>query len=331
MMFGDIFSWWLRQMRSLTLGWRSRRAPLPDARIIALQHFGVEPLVLTGDLLIRRGGQESKIAVLDLGRKSPATPAAPSLGLRLPTGMVLHREVVLPLAAERDVHTALGYEMDRLTPFDADEVFWGISGLRRDPPRGLRLTLIVAPRKPVEMLLEALCRVDLRPTFLECEAGCVEMFAPAQVSGAGKAALYALCAGLALACLAIPVIRQQWELADTTRQIAALEPAQQEVVRLRGMLTAGASGEAAITAARRSGDALRNLAAVTSALPDGTWLSDLTLRSGNLSIDGQSGDAAKLISALAASGLNDPTFVAPVTRAINGAADLFSIQAKVAP
>jgi general secretion pathway protein L len=101
---------------------------------------------------------------------------------------------------------------------------------------------------------------------------------------------------------------------------------------LRSQLAIVASGNNAIAAAAQAGDTVQILAALTNALPDGTFLTDFTLKSGDLTIDGQSSDAARLISVLsAAPGFHDPSFIAPVTRAINGQADLFSIRATVSP
>ena len=48
------------------------------------------------------------------------------------------------------------------------------------------------------------------------------------------------------------------------------------------------------------GEYLHDLASLTDALPDGTWLSDLSLKSGELMIDGQSSNSARLITLLSA-------------------------------
>ena len=40
--------------------------------------------------------------------------------------------MTLPLAAERDPERVLGYEMERLTPFGAEEVFWAFAVQLRD-------------------------------------------------------------------------------------------------------------------------------------------------------------------------------------------------------
>ena len=136
---------------------------------------------------------------------------------------------------------------------------------------------------------------------------------------------------LALACLAVPLLRQQAALDATAQAIAASAPAAQTALALRHQLATTASGRAAIIQARRTGDALQVLATLTSALPDGTWLSDLALKSGDLTIDGQSTNAARLIGLLSAvPDLRDPNFTAPVTRTADGKADQFSLHAGIA-
>jgi general secretion pathway protein L len=55
------------------------------------------------------------------------------------------------------------------------------------------------------------------------------------------------------------------------------------------------------------------------------------LKSGDLTMDGQSDNAARLIGLLSAvPGLRDPNFTAPVTRTADGRADQFSLHAAVA-
>jgi general secretion pathway protein L len=331
-MLAQVFAWWWRQIVSLVPA-KLHRAGLPDAVVIDIDRLddGGRP---GGTILVRRAGQERFAGPLRLSGAATPNPA-PGLAtaLRLPDGMVLHRDVSLPLAAERDLASVLGFEMDRLTPFHTDEIFWSIAGLRRDPARGLVMTLLITLRAPLEKLLETLAARNLKPRFVEAPAGRIVL---SPRSGAAsrdlKLALFALAAILALACLAIPPIRQQLALDAVQSQIAALQPAAHEALALRRQLNIAASGQSAIAAAQRNGDALQTIAALTNALPDGTYLTDLTLKSGALTFDGSSTNAARLIAILAGiPGFADPRFVAPVTRAINGEADLFSIRVTLAP
>lgn len=280
----------------------------------------------TGTISLRQNGEERAVKPLNLDHPAhgPALPA----GLRLPRGTVLSREVVLPLAAARDLRSMIGFEMDRLTPFSADEVYWGISGLTKDRGRGkLSLLLSVVPREPVEALCHLLAQAGLAPSFILGESGRIDLTAPFSPRGrALRTGLSVLCIALALACLAGPFWRQQMALDETARAIAAETPAAQTALALRRELATASAGREAIAQAKRGGDALRVLAALTSALPDGTWLSDLNLKSGDLTFDGQSNDAARLIGLLSSvPELHDPSFTAPVTRTADGSSEIFSL------
>ena len=329
-MLAEIAVWWLGQMRALAPGIFTRTGQKQDALIAAIDEHGPDTNI-TGTLLLRRNGLETSLQALDLDHPSPVA-ASPHLatGLRLPPGAMLCREVMLPLAASRDLQTTLGFEMDRLTPFTAEEVYWSISGLTPDRARDtLRLRLAIVLRAEVDALSAALARCNFVPSFVETEAGRIELHTvrrrPIQKLGT------AFCALLAFACLATPFLRQQMALDEAAQAIAATTLSAHTALALRQKLATAAQGRTAIAQARHAGDALQVLATLTSALPDGTWLGDLTLKSGDLTFDGQSTDAAKLIGLLSAvPGLRDPSFTAPVTRTIDGKADLFSLHASVA-
>lgn len=333
-MLSQLFAWWLRQLAGLVPPRLRRDKGAHDAVILRFDRLGDGLEHSEGAILVRRRGQEAYAGTLRLGDGAWRDPG-PSLAkvVRLPDGMMLRREVLLPLAAERDIAQVLGYEMDRLTPFTKDEIYWGYSGLRREPPRWLRLDLMMALRAPLEQLLAGLAALQLQPAYLESGAGRIALSpVKARPGRALNAALYALSAVLLGACVAIPVIRQQHALGAAQARLAALGPAAHEAVSLRQRLSIAASGQEAIASAEQHGDTLQILAVLTGALPDNTYLTDFALKSGELTIDGESGDAARLIAVLsAAPGFLDPRFVAPVTRAADGQADLFSIRATVSP
>lgn len=331
-MLNQILAWWLRQMTAFVPARFRQSGSMPDAVIIAIDRVeaGAPP---RGNILLRRNGAETFVAPLRDGAVPRIAGRRLKTMLRLPEGSVLRREVVLPLAAQLDLQNVLGFEMDRLTPFQPDEIFWGVGALARDPARGLRVTLLIALRAPVEALLAGLATLNFKPDSLETDGGRIPLnrgdAAPARRV---KLALYGLCAVLALACVVVPVLRQQAAIGDVQAQIAQLQPAVQQALDLRRQLSIAQSGSSAIAAAAKAGDTLQMLAALTTALPDGTFLTDFTLKSGDLTIDGQSSNAARLIGVLAAApGFHNPTFSAPVTRAVNGQADLFSIHTTMAP
>lgn len=77
---------------------------------------------------------------------------------------ILRTEVVMPLAAEASLGRVLAYEMDRHTPFQAEEVYfaWRVSGRDREAGQ-LHFELFVTPREPVDAGLEQLKRLGLAP------------------------------------------------------------------------------------------------------------------------------------------------------------------------
>lgn len=330
-MLVEIFTWWAGQMRALLPGGARRVSRQPDALIVAIDRLED----VTGTIILRRDGAETVLQPLALDQHLPAiTTPHLATGLRLPQGAVLCRDVLLPLAATRDLQAVIGFEMDRLTPFTASEVFWGVSSVTPDRLRGrVSLRLAIVLRAQVEALTQTLARGGLVPSFIEAEAGRIELATGRTRQGRGlQSVLPPLCGMVFIACLATPFLRQQMALNAEARSIAAYQPAADTAQALRQQLFAAAAGHSAIAQARRAGDALQVLSTLTSALPDDTWLTDLTLKSGDLTFDGQSGNAARLIGLLSAvPGLREPSFTAPVTRTADGKADLFSMHVTVGP
>ncbi len=340
-MLAEFSVWWVAQMRSLVPGLGLLANRQQDALIIAIDRMSGDEngggTKITGVLLLRQNGSETNIRRLDPDR--PATAAAtiaPNIetGLRLPAGTMLSRGVLLPIAAARNLRAAIGFEMDRLTPFTAEELYWSLGAVRPDRARGrVSLRLSIVPRKVVEALSQPLAQSGLNPSFIETGTGRIELDGNQPRKRRGlRAALPVLCAVLFVACVAAPFIRQQMALDAAARAIAAVQPQASKALALRQQLVTAAAGQNAIVQARRTGDALQVLATLTNALPDDTWLTDLTLKSGDLTFDGQSANAARLIGLLSnVKGLHDPSFTAPVTRTADGKADIFSMHVSVGP
>lgn len=338
-MIGTFMAWWGARLGEWLPG---RRGGVPADALIAVAG---PPITL----LLRRRRQERTLGALP---PDPAALAArlrgagigrrPLVVLRLPAAALLERRITLPLAAEQAPAQVLGYEMDRFTPFASADVAWSFAVERRDPAQQtLALRLWLVPLATLRPPLAELARAGLAPALLEAAApdGTPRLIGLRHAVPASpgqrrlRAAGVGLCAALTLAALALPFLRQQSALTATEREIAALRPDVAAAAALRRRLAGEAPGSDAIAGAQaRLGDTLGVLAAVTSLLPDDTFLTELRLTQGHLSLDGQSANAARLIAALAASrALRNPTFAAPVTRAPTGPADLFSIHAEIVP
>ena len=261
--------------------------------------------------------------------------------LRVPAGLLLERQVILPLSAELDLRRVVAHEMDRLTPFRADQVLWDCATVQRDKKRGqIHVRVTVVSRMQVQPLLDALRQSGLMPTRIETTTG-LEPMRTISITGDGQKRPWAgpralgwlqgSFALLAITAVALPFILQTVAGDRIEARIAAMRPQVTEAEGLRKLIASGTTTTDVITAARNQvGSPLQSLALLTEMLPDDTYLTQLALRQRKLSISGRSAGAARLIGALAANPLlRNPAFAAPVIRAETNGAEAFSIHVEV--
>ena len=328
----ELIRWWADQMAAL-LPARLHRDAATDVLVVA-----ADPVGLT--LLRRRNGRERMLGHVPAGapedellrliprRRGP-------LLLRVAAGL-LQRDVALPIAAERQLGRVLQYELDRLTPFRAEEVVWDWARLRREPAQGrIHVRIWLVPRAGLLPVLDILARARLIPDLLEATApgGTTRLIRLRRPAPGRRAALRwgaIVCAVLAGLAVAVPFIRQSLAAAAIESRIADLRPYVAEVARLRRQR--GEGGDVVAAEQARLGDAVAALVAVTRALPDDTYLTEFALRQRKLRLAGESRGAAALIPLLAAvRQFRNPAFAAPVTRSDTAGADLFAIQVDLAP
>ena len=346
----EFLSWWVQQLAEL-LPERLRRpdVALADALLVVPDgSLDADPPSI--ELLLRKRGQISRLGHFALdgpGIKSAQRAAALAGGplpiqLRLPPGLLLEKHLTLPLAAERELVRVVGYEMDRETPFAADEVYWDSTVEHRDRVNGrLKLRLSLVPKAPLLTMIGGLQHAGLAPTALDVALPQGEMRRIALARGArrsgmvGARALPAAaiaCAVLALIAAATPFVRQAIEFGRVDSRIAALQPSVDEAEALRRRIEGNTAGSDVLTEQRtRLGDVLKVLAAATQILPDDTHLTDFTMRQRKVNLNGQSAAAPKLIEALSSDPtFQNPTFVAPVTHT-DMTKDVFSISTEAKP
>jgi general secretion pathway protein L len=341
----DFVVWYSRQMLDLLPIARKERRRLGDASIVEL--CSREPgTIVAVRWLRRRKGVESELGrfTLDeagiLAMRGLSASRQPVL-LRLLPDMLLERDVVLPLAAERDVESVLGYEMDRNTPFRSEEVFWAWSTVQRDAGRArLHLRLSAVPKGDLKPILAALEQTGLSIAQLEARSssGALRMInlhlkrsnQPRWKRPTTLIAV-AVCTLLVVATAVLPLVLQSLEREAIEQKLAELRPrvAQAEALR-RADQVKGADADVFATERARVGNVLQVLATVTDILPDNTFLTDLSLHEGRLGLEGQSGAAARLIAALSNDPvIHNPVFSAPVTRLDGSRNDQFSIRAEI--
>jgi general secretion pathway protein L len=342
---GAFFAWWAGQLAELLPGWLRGQAP---ARSDALVVEPVEPLPEVSEVAaaLRRGGKITPLGRFAVGSaeltRLPRSPRRPAV-LRLPGAQVLEKRLSLPLAAEAQLDQALAFEMDRETPFAADEVYWNYRTEAIDRQQGrLTLRLVLVPKSRLAPLLSGLGRSAIEPKWIEVadlsEAAPVlpldgdrarpERRSHWLVQGAAVA-----CALLALGAAATPFARQAVERAALERQAAEGQAVATESETLhREIDRLSRSADILKRAQEKTGRPLDVLATVTRLLPDDTYLTEFELRQRKVTLGGRSAAAARLIGAFAADGkFRNPSFAAPVTRVEALHAEVFTIVAELEP
>ncbi len=343
-MLPEFFIWWSQQLMGLSSPILTLRSEAPDALLLSEASSAHDCLGVAR----RRNGRIRPLGDLALG-PSPDRHGRHGLDRygKDPVVLVLSkppllRDIRLPAAAERGLDRVLDYEIDQFTPFRAGDVFFAHRVLGHD--RGsneIEVRIILVPRSWVRIVLGQLEAVGVMPSAIEvtlpggglCQIP-LRRADPARLARDRffRRSAWAVSGALAVAAVALPVVRQSIALTAADDRVAELRPRVEEAVMLRQRIAAGSAGAARIAAVRQeAGVPLEILADLTDVLPDDTFLTSLTLRRDRLVIEGHSAAATRLIAALAAQPrLRNPSFAAPVVRSENGD-QAFTIQTDVIP
>ncbi|WP_456373485.1 PilN domain-containing protein [Thiolapillus sp.] len=260
------------------------------------------------------------------------------LVLMLPAPWVLSRTVVLPAAAAENLRQVLGFELDRLTPFAADQVYFDYQLLPRESAGDmLSVAVALVPRKRVDGWLEKLRGAGIPVDAMTAAAlGEEANLLPAEMRARPelkRLALNALPVVLVLVLLAGALVLPLWqkrELASSLQQKEnALRAKAAEVMKIRETLDKELQAVQKISGQWQSAPPVLDILQVlTNLLPDDTSLQRLEIKGDELVINGTSGQASSLIGLLQkAPGFDNPHFLSPVTQ--QRGKELFNLSATI--
>jgi len=262
--------------------------------------------------------------------------------LRLTQGQGLRRGLKLPAATEENLDQVLAFEMDRLTPFKADRVYFSarVEG-RLTATRQIAVDLALTPREKLDAMLEELGQGGWRPDTVDLAGDLPpaghnllpEKYRPTRSRWpqilnwtlAGMATLFLVL------LLALPVIVQQGlvdqlehEVKKASKVAAEVETLRQEADKL--MHETHFLGEKK----RTEPILLDSLDELTRVIPDKTWLNGLQYKDRRVVMQGQSPSASSLIELIEASDyFKNTSFVSPVTKDTASGLERFQIASDV--
>lgn len=242
--------------------------------------------------------------------------------LCIPADRVLQRNLTLPAAAEENIRQVLAFEMDRQTPFKADQIYFDSRVTGRDASgRNLLVELVLLPRAQLDQELAAVppgaAALDGVDAWRGEPGGARRQINLLPAERRARRRDMRLPLNLGLAALVVILLLFNMDESLTNRA-AAVEAMRAEVEKsndearqvatLRKTLADSIAGANFLSDKKRNSpltDAL--LDDLTRRLPEDTYLERLQIDNGQVQLQGQAKEAAKLISLLSNSTcLGDP-------------------------
>jgi general secretion pathway protein L len=266
------------------------------------------------------------------------------IAVELPPRLVLRREVELPSAAAENLREVLGFELDRLTPFRAEDAVFDYRILSVDRvAKRMSVSLAVAPRNLIAQIhaFAGAAGFEVDHIILPSDAaGKLRSSEMCLVDATGPLDIRHLRLTMVLGTMAVflvllavwlPLQRKQAVLTAYEEKLAELRPIAAEAADLREQIKSKVEQGSFIV--RHRGEtplAVSVLKDITERLSDDTWLVQLRLSDQGLTIAGYAPTATSLVPTLEASPqLADVKFSAPVTPDATVNKDRFGIVAKV--
>jgi len=320
------FGWWFDELRGC--GEDLRRAMATRGR------RGVTIIAGERYWLLRNGHQP--IGQVDIQAADPAglLRAIPPnrrrrVVVEIPPERTLARIVTLPGGAKGEFRRILSFEIGRLFPFPAERVYFQhrIVG-ERDGAGSIAVEIVAVPREIVDDIRAVLAAAGLSPAAVTLAANSdakplvlptASFAAPRQIKLPTRILAVAVGVAALAAFLSWP-LAQQAQLSLTDRQLAALQPHAEAILRARDAALRANERTAAILALQSGRPPLvAALDLLSRAVPDGSWLLSLSISGREVVLDGLSPSAAKMALTLENSrAVTGIVFRSPISREASG-------------
>ena len=352
---GGFFAWWFKELAGLVPA--PLRGALEGSTHAALLDLSGPEIVLSR---LSGGGWRELGRVDPRGLNEPAQASAfaglikkAKLGelevvLRLPASMALCKTLSLPLAAEENLRQVLTFEMDRHTPFSADEVYFDYRVRNRDAETGrMEVELVTVPRKVMDERCERAAAWGVVPDVVDiggedgggedASEGINLLPADEGVNGPRRVGsltliLAAVAAALIAVAVYLPLEAQQREMQAFSAALAKAKAEAGAAMDLRREIDRLVEeSQFLVTRKQKSVKATEVLDELTNILPDGTWLRQFKIKDRELRISGFSQAASNLIGLIEQSSMfENARFTSPVTQDRREGLERFNVAADLA-
>jgi general secretion pathway protein L len=296
-------------------------------------------------------GAECADGLLHIDESGIADPISPqtrsllaqsSVDVALAPSRFIFRSLELPQGARQFLDGVVRSQIDRLTPWSANEAAFGWSEPTEAGNGQIAITVAATARSLVAPIARAAMaaradQVRMSTRIGEGQTLVIPVFAQDIGGGnGGQGLLKCLVAGLALCGVAFMVSLGAWLVAGSGDD-ARMTDLQNRIAERRSELTNhhGPAAEEALKALQTrkwtAPSAVAILEALSKTLPDEAHLTELRIEGGKVQIAGSAADAPALIGLIEQSRqFTQATFFAPTVRGPNGGQS-FHIEAHIEP
>jgi general secretion pathway protein L len=331
------FRWWLRELEFLVPE-KARQMVSEKQGFIIVRPQNDNQLALTYVL----NGVVEPLAVLERNASAVAQYRAlldkderlskATLILRLTQREAIQKELTLPAAVKENLLQVVAYEIDRYTPFKAEQVYFAVKPLEGESEPGhIKVMLVLTPKETLDALYEDLKMIGMSPLFVDYEAvpndleqrydnyNLLPEALREKTANTARLAYTALIAAVCIllgAVLVLPVFFEYQTVNALQREIDAIEKEAKGVKALQLEIDAMVDETRQLIAEKTAIPPVVDMLNTLSRLmKDDTWLSYLQYSGGHLQIQGESPAASALIGVLEDSEIfANARFGSPVTQ-----------------
>jgi general secretion pathway protein L len=347
---GRFFAWWFAELAGCLPGWlrqlfgRNGRklwitldadsVTFEQVKGAAVQRLGTLDLLQSGFA----GPAERAREILNRGRLGQS-----EVVIRLPRDRSLRHSIDLPSPALENLREVLTFEMDRHTPFKAEEVYFDSRVTAHDArAKRIKVDLVVVTRELADRAIDLVTGWGVRPdrlalaeapdkdegfNLLPAMADAPKRRFPVRLSGV---LVLATCVAWAVAVY-LPLIHKQADLEMVEARLQKVRAEATGVDKLNKQFEQMVERSRFVVQQKRSSYTVTEvLNEVTLVLPDNTWLLQFARKGDNLTISGYSVRASALIGLVEESDiLSEVSFRSPVTKDPRVDRERFNISATV--
>ena len=358
MRIGAILRRWIEILAALYLAWRESRRELRSLVVTPENgHVVVRHAKPARDAMLRDAHAGNIVATLrpgaDVSADLSRAAHASFVVLEFPADKVVMRRITVPAQARKFLSGVIRNQIERLSPWPANGVVYGFAAeAGAGDAAVVEVRILMAARADVDVARQDLAalglpvdRIVARGSDTEAAdeiAGSVTLWSRLADTSPERHGGLVRAIGIGIAAsVAASLLLGSWALLsaaairDGSEQVAARSRVLQRQVQTGRTAASTASippAERAWLLKETSISSVILIEALSRALPDSAYVSEIRLEKESLRIMGLAGDAPALLAPLERSDhLTDVHFFAPTARGPDGKLFRFSIEAHVEP